>query len=58
MYISDRVTAELGYGFRGDVSSTEIEPGILVEIDMTNEQLSMIKEKMPQAYEEIEATFS
>ena len=58
VYIADRVTAELGYGFRGDVASTEIEPRILMEIGMTIEQLSMIKEKMPQAYEEIEATFT
>ena len=58
VYIADRVTAELGYGFRGDVDSTEIESAILVEIGMTIEQLNLIKGKMPQAYEEIEATFT
>ena len=57
VYIADRVTAEFGFGFRGDVTSTEIEPGILVEIGMTIEQLNMIREKLPQAFEEIEATF-
>ena len=57
VYIADRVTAEIGFGFRSDVASTEIESSILAEIDMTSEQLNTIKEKLPQAFEEIEATF-
>ena len=58
VYIADRVTAELGFGFRGDVPSTEIEASVLVEIGMTGEQLKMIKQNLPQAFEEIEATFN
>lgn len=57
VYIADRVTAELGYGFRGDIQSTVIERDILDEVNMSPDQLVRVKNCMPEAYEEIESTF-
>lgn len=57
VYIADRICAELGYGFRGDVASTEQDPAILNEIGMTREKVETVKQRMPEAYEEVEATF-
>jgi HD-like signal output (HDOD) protein len=57
VHIADRISAELGYGFRADITSTELDPSILMEIGMTREKVAMVKQAMPQAYEEIEATF-
>ena len=57
VYIADRITAEAGYGFRSDVNCTEIEGHILQEIGMTSEQVNTIKKNLPDAYEEVEATF-
>ena len=57
VFVADRITAELGYGFRTDVKTTEIPGTILTELGMTTEQITKIKDAMPNAYEEVEATF-
>lgn len=56
--VADRMSAQLGYGFRSDLLSTEIDDDILGEVRMTGEQLETVREKLPQAYDEVEATFS
>ncbi|MEM7229181.1 MAG: HDOD domain-containing protein [Planctomycetota bacterium] len=57
VHVADKIAAENGYGFRGDVQSTEVGPEMLAEINMTAEQFEVIKSKMPEAYEEVQATF-
>ena len=57
VYVADRVVAEAGYGFRADLQSLDISPDVLNDLSLTPEQIASVKEKLPQAFEEIEATF-
>ena len=57
VYIADRIVGKLDYGFRGDLPDLEIDPAIMLEIGITQEQIAKIEQAMPQAYEEVEATF-
>jgi putative nucleotidyltransferase with HDIG domain len=57
VHCADRICASLGYGFRGDVQSTDIEPSTLAEIRMSPEQLEKVKAAMPAAYEDVQGTF-
>ncbi len=57
IYVADRVSALAGFGFRADLESLDIDESVLGDLSITPEQLEAVKEKLPQAYEEIEATF-
>jgi putative nucleotidyltransferase with HDIG domain len=57
VHIADKLAAEQGYGFRGDVITTDVGADMLREINMTPEQYEVVKIKMPEAYEEVQATF-
>ncbi len=58
VHIGDRIAAEAGYPFRLDLTSLEIDASILAELNITNEQLQKVREKLPETFEEVEATFS
>jgi HD-like signal output (HDOD) protein len=58
VYIADRLVADLGCGFRGDLISTQIDPALRDEISMTTEDIESVKTRLPQAIADIEATFS
>jgi HD-like signal output (HDOD) protein len=57
VHVADRIVAAAGYGFRADLQSLEISPDIMSDLSLTEEQVETVKEKLPQAFEEIEATF-
>ncbi len=58
VYVADRITAQTGYGFRGDLASLEIRPEVVEDLDMTAEQLERVIANLAEAYEEVEATFT
>jgi HD-like signal output (HDOD) protein len=57
VYVADRIVAEAGYGFRADLQSLDVDPDVMNDLSLTQEQIDAVKEKLPQAFEEIEATF-
>ncbi|MHC5026179.1 MAG: hypothetical protein ACYTGR_05380, partial [Planctomycetota bacterium] len=57
VYIADRIATEANYGFRADLTSTKIDPAILEEIRMSQEQIDAVREALPEAYTDVEATF-
>lgn len=57
VYVADRVSVQAGYGFRADLQSLDIHAGIMADLNLSPEQLESVKSKLPQAFEEIEATF-
>ena len=57
IYVADRLAGTIGYGFRGDLPSLEIDPVVLDELRIPSEKLTEITEALPAAFEEIENTF-
>ncbi len=57
VHVADHLAAQAGYGFRADLTTLEIAPERLADLNLTTEHLAAVIEKLPQAYEEIEATF-
>ncbi len=58
VYISDRLTAELGGGFRLDVPSVEIDSDILDELELSEAQLQNIREALPAHLDEVRSLLS
>ena len=58
VYIADRLSGQLGLGFRGDLINLDIAQEALDDLSLPTETLEQIKMKLPQAFEEIEAMFS
>jgi HD-like signal output (HDOD) protein len=57
IYVADRLAAQAGYGFRADLQTIDVHPSVTTDLNLSPEQLESIKSKLPQAFEEIEATF-
>jgi HD-like signal output (HDOD) protein len=57
VHIADRLSAQLNYGFRGDIQNSTIDPHVCEEIGMSLPQLQTIKLSLPQIFEEVQATF-
>jgi HD-like signal output (HDOD) protein len=57
VYVADRLSAQLGYGFRGDIQNPEIDKHVCEEIGMSAPQLEAIKLALPKVFEEVQATF-
>lgn len=57
VHVADRLVAEQGYGFRGDLRNFDIAPEVLGELRMSADHLERVKAMLPSAYEEVEATF-
>ncbi len=57
VYIADRIAAVCGYGFRTDLMSLDFDPDVIAVLNLTTEQIESIKERLPQSFDEIEATF-
>ncbi len=57
VYLADRLSANLGLGFRGDLASLEVDPAVMDVLNMTPEQYKKIEAGLPGVYEEVEATF-
>jgi len=57
VYVADRVSAVGGYGFRTDLPTLDIDPEVIECLNLSAQQLESIKERLPQSFDEIEATF-
>ena len=57
VYLADRMAAQLGYGFRGDLQTAEINKAACDEISMSLPQFESIKSAMPKIFEDVQATF-
>jgi len=57
VYIADRLAAEHGFGFRGDLPSLEVDPAMFDDVGMTPSQYVAVRELLPNAYEDVQATF-
>jgi HD-like signal output (HDOD) protein len=57
VYVADRISCELGYGFRADLPDLELDALICEELHLTQETLDKIRTVLPEIYEEVEATF-
>jgi len=58
VHIADVLAARQGIGFTGTVSTSEINPGILDEVGMTDAMLQQVIEDLPQAHEVAEQMLS
>ncbi|MCH8345043.1 MAG: HDOD domain-containing protein [Planctomycetes bacterium] len=58
VYMADRLSGQLDYGFRTDLVHLEISSADLDALGLTTEQLERVKGRLPQAFEDIEATFA
>lgn len=58
VYIADRIVSEAGYGFRLDLPSLELNPDVLSELNITEQQLATVREKLPEVFEEVEGMFT
>jgi len=57
VYLADRLTASKGLGFRGDLPTLEIDPAVCSELGLSLVELRATAESLPDAYEEVRATF-
>jgi HD-like signal output (HDOD) protein len=57
VYIADHIAAQAGFGFRADLQSLDVDATVMADLNLSPEQLEAVKESLPQAFEEIEATF-
>jgi len=57
IYVADRIVAACGYGFRSDLQTVDLDPEVLETLGLSEEQITSVRGKLPEAYEEIEATF-
>jgi HD-like signal output (HDOD) protein len=58
VYVADRLAAQLGYGFRADLTDIAINGAAVDDIRLTAEQIETIKARMPQAFEDVRSTFT
>jgi putative nucleotidyltransferase with HDIG domain len=57
VYCADHVAAQAGYGFRADLQSLDVHAEVMADLGLTPEHMQRIKDDLPRAYAEIEATF-
>ncbi len=57
VYVADRIASEAGYGFRADLQNLSVHPDVMSDLGLQPAQLEAVKTNLPQAFEEIEATF-
>ena len=57
VYVSDRLAAQLGYGFRADIPHTNVDAFSLEELNMSQPQLEAIRMSLPKIFDEVQATF-
>jgi hypothetical protein len=57
VYVAERLAAQEGYGFRGDLPSLDIDRGILADLGFTDAHIASVRTRLPEGYQDIEATF-
>ncbi|MBX3374441.1 MAG: HDOD domain-containing protein [Phycisphaeraceae bacterium] len=56
--IADRMAARAGLGFRADLPTLDFDPLTLREVGLTQESADALGARLPDAYREVEATFT
>ena len=57
VYTADRIAAQCGFGFRGDLPDLMIEVDMVADLGLTQDHIDSVYNHLPQAYSDIEATF-
>jgi len=57
VYVADRISALCGYGFRTDLPNLDFDPEVIDGLSLSAQQIEAIKERLPESFDEIEATF-
>jgi len=57
VYVADRLTAEAGFGFRGDLMHIGIDASVAGELGLGDQELSQARDNLPKIYDEVSATF-
>jgi len=57
VHCADRIAAQSGYGFRADLQALDIHPQVTADLGISAETIGQVRANLPQAFEEIEATF-
>ncbi len=57
IYVADRISALCGYGFRTDLIDLDFDPDVIALLNLSAEQIESIKKRLPQSFDDIEATF-
>jgi HD-like signal output (HDOD) protein len=57
VYVADHLVAAARYGFRADLPDLQIHPQVMADLGLGADQLQAVHASLPQAYEEIQATF-
>jgi len=57
VHVADCLSAQLNYGFKGDMTVIEVDQNICEELHMTRPMLETIKAALPAVFKDVEATF-
>ena len=57
VYVADHLVGAPRYGFRADLPDLQIHPQVMADLGLGPEHLQAVHGSLPQAYEEIQATF-
>jgi HD-like signal output (HDOD) protein len=57
VYAADRLAGEMGYGFRGDLRDLSMDRAIVGEIGLGRDRVENVRDQLPAAFREVEATF-
>ncbi|MHC4416372.1 MAG: HDOD domain-containing protein [Planctomycetota bacterium] len=57
VYVADRLAGQLGFGFRADLQNLNVDQDAIGDLSISPEQLEAVKNALPQAFEDIQATF-
>jgi HD-like signal output (HDOD) protein len=58
VHVADRLAGRLDLGFKCDLVSLEVGQDVLDELQLTQDQLDAICQALPEAYAEVESTFT
>ena len=57
VYVADRLTADAGFGFRGDLVNTEVDSSIAGELGLGPDEMAKARDNLPEIYDEVSSTF-
>jgi HD-like signal output (HDOD) protein len=57
VHVADCLSAQLNYGFKGDMTKIEVDQHVCEELNMSRPTLETIKAALPAVFEDVKATF-
>lgn len=58
VYVADRLAAEVGQGFRLDLTDTAIDPAVLEALKLTSDTLAQLRAELPEHLKSVESMLS